>query len=51
MFLQGLDIIGATLALQQQIEDFQRKHWAARPWLQDIGLRTRERLAPPGLAA
>jgi 3-isopropylmalate/(R)-2-methylmalate dehydratase small subunit len=51
MFLQGLDIIGATLALQQQIEDFQRKHWAARPWLQDIGLRTRERLALPGLAA
>jgi 3-isopropylmalate/(R)-2-methylmalate dehydratase small subunit len=51
MFLQGLDIIGATLALQQQIEDFQRKHWATRPWLQDIGLRTRERLALPGLAA
>jgi 3-isopropylmalate/(R)-2-methylmalate dehydratase small subunit len=51
MFLQGLDIIGATLALQQQIEDFQRRHWAARPWLKDVGLRTRERLAPPGLAA
>jgi 3-isopropylmalate/(R)-2-methylmalate dehydratase small subunit len=51
MFLQGLDIIGATLAMQQQIEDFQRRHWAARPWLKDVGLRTRERLEAPGLAA
>lgn len=51
MFLQGLDIIGATLALQDQIDDFQRRHWAARPWLKDIGQVTRERLEPPGLAA
>ena len=51
MFLQGLDIIGATLEMQRQIEDFQRGHWAARPWLKDIGHATRARLEPSGLAA
>lgn len=51
MFLQGLDIIGATLAMQQQIEAFQQRHWAGRPWLKDIAHTTRERLEPAGLAA
>jgi 3-isopropylmalate/(R)-2-methylmalate dehydratase small subunit len=51
MFLQGLDIIGATLALQDQIDAFQRRHWAARPWLKDIGHTTREGLESAGLAA
>lgn len=51
MFLQGLDIIGATLAMQEQIAEFQQRHWAARPWLKDIGHATRARLEPAGLAA
>lgn len=51
MFLQGLDVIGATLAMQDQIGEFQRRHWAARPWLKDIAHSTKARLAPTGLAA
>ena len=51
MFLQGLDVIGATLAMQEQITEFQQRHWAARPWLKDIGHVTRARLEPAGLAA
>src|SRR5437868_1501099 len=32
MFLEGLDMIGATLAMHEQIQAFQHGHWAARPW-------------------
>jgi 3-isopropylmalate/(R)-2-methylmalate dehydratase small subunit len=48
MFLAGLDIIGATLALDKQIKDFQEKHWSARPWLKDVASVTRTRLASAG---
>jgi 3-isopropylmalate/(R)-2-methylmalate dehydratase small subunit len=51
MFLQGLDIIGATLAMGEQIAQFQQGHWAARPWLKNIGHVTKARIAPAGLAA
>jgi 3-isopropylmalate/(R)-2-methylmalate dehydratase small subunit len=51
MFLQGLDIIGATLAMGEQIAQFQQRHWAARPWLKNIGHVTKARIAPAGLAA
>ncbi|WP_322405170.1 3-isopropylmalate dehydratase small subunit [Massilia luteola] len=44
MFLEGLDMIGATLALDERIRDFQRRHEAARPWLKDVARVTRARL-------
>jgi len=46
MFLEGLDMIGATLALEERIQAFQQGHWAARPWLKDVAHTTRARLAP-----
>jgi 3-isopropylmalate/(R)-2-methylmalate dehydratase small subunit len=45
MFLEGLDMIGATLAMRERIQAFQQGHWAARPWLKDIARTTRARLA------
>ncbi|HSI50545.1 MAG TPA: 3-isopropylmalate dehydratase small subunit [Ideonella sp.] len=44
MLLQGLDMVGATLAHATQIEAFAASHFAAQPWLQDRAMRTRERL-------
>lgn len=44
MFLEGLDMIGATLALQEQITAFQQNHWTQRPWLKDIAYTTKARL-------
>jgi len=44
MFLEGLDIIGATLSLQDKINAFQEKHWQQRPWLHNIAHVTRARI-------
>ncbi|WP_050477802.1 3-isopropylmalate dehydratase small subunit [Herbaspirillum rhizosphaerae] len=44
MFLEGLDIIGATLSLQDEISTFQQQHWQRRPWLHDIAHVTRTRI-------
>jgi 3-isopropylmalate/(R)-2-methylmalate dehydratase small subunit len=44
MFLEGLDMIGATLAMHEQIQAFQQGHWAARPWLKDVAHTTKARL-------
>jgi len=44
MFMEGLDMIGATLALQGRIDAFQEAHWAARPWLKEVAYATRARL-------
>jgi 3-isopropylmalate/(R)-2-methylmalate dehydratase small subunit len=44
MFLEGLDMIGATLALDEQIQAFRLRHEAARPWLKDVAHVTRARL-------
>jgi 3-isopropylmalate/(R)-2-methylmalate dehydratase small subunit len=44
MFLQGLDMIGATLALDEQIHAFRLRHEAARPWLKDVAHVTRAHL-------
>jgi 3-isopropylmalate/(R)-2-methylmalate dehydratase small subunit len=32
MYLEGLDVLGATLKLLPQVEAFERTHWAANPW-------------------
>lgn len=44
MFLEGLDMIGATLALNEQITAFQEEHWHNRPWLKNVATQTKERL-------
>ena len=44
MFLQGQDVIGASLAYADQIQAFAQRHWAAQPWVKDVALRTRARL-------
>ncbi|APW39775.1 3-isopropylmalate dehydratase small subunit [Rhodoferax koreense] len=45
MFLEGLDVIGLSLAHQAQIDAFAARHWAAQPWVRDVARKTRERLA------
>ncbi|MFZ6644823.1 3-isopropylmalate dehydratase small subunit [Undibacterium sp. TJN25] len=44
MFLEGLDIIGATLAHKEEIQAFAAEHWLQRPWLQGVAQKTREKL-------
>jgi len=45
MFLQGHDMIGASLALQASIAAFQAAHWSAHPWLRGIGAAVAARRA------
>ena len=45
MFLQGLDMVGATLTLQEDIKAFSASHWKKRPWLKDVAQKVRTRLA------
>jgi len=33
MYLDGLDVLGASHAMLPQIEAFERLHWAANPWV------------------
>lgn len=44
MFLEGLDVIGASLTYADQIAAFAQRHWAAQPWVRDVAQRTRQRL-------
>jgi 3-isopropylmalate/(R)-2-methylmalate dehydratase small subunit len=44
MFLEGVDLIGATLARQDRIQAFARQHWQSQPWVRDVAGLTRERL-------
>jgi 3-isopropylmalate/(R)-2-methylmalate dehydratase small subunit len=44
MFLEGLDMVGATLAMRDQIAGFEATHWQRRPWLKNIAAFTRGRL-------
>ena len=45
MFLDGLDVIGSSLTYRARIDAFAQWHWAAQPWVRDVGRRTMERLA------
>jgi 3-isopropylmalate/(R)-2-methylmalate dehydratase small subunit len=36
MLLEGTDLIGASLAMQREIDAFAVRHWSARPWLRDV---------------
>ncbi|NGM86939.1 3-isopropylmalate dehydratase small subunit [Parapusillimonas sp. SGNA-6] len=44
MFMKGLDLIGASLAYESQIDAFAARHWNQHPWLKDVAGRTRSRL-------
>lgn len=44
MFLDGLDLIGASLAHANAIAGFERKHWERQPWLQSVGALVRARV-------
>jgi 3-isopropylmalate/(R)-2-methylmalate dehydratase small subunit len=44
MFLEGLDVIGSTLTLRNEIRAFEAAHSQARPWLKDIAYAVKARL-------
>ena len=44
MFMNGLDMIGASLEQLPAILAFAEQHWAAQPWVRDVALRTKRRL-------
>ncbi len=44
MFIQGLDMIGASLTYKSQIDAFAAQHWTRHPWLKDVASRVRRRL-------
>lgn len=45
MFMEGLDLIGASLAYKSEIDAFAEQHWRQHPWLKDVASRTRSRLS------
>jgi 3-isopropylmalate/(R)-2-methylmalate dehydratase small subunit len=45
MFIDGLDVIGASLTYRDQITEFAQRHWQAQPWVKDVARRTRDRLS------
>ena len=45
MFLEGLDMIGASLTHKAEIDAFAERHWAAQPWTKDVARLTRTRLS------
>lgn len=47
MLLEGMDVIGLSLAWQAQIDAFAAAHWARHPWLKDVPALTRRRLDGP----
>jgi 3-isopropylmalate/(R)-2-methylmalate dehydratase small subunit len=44
MFLDGVDLIGASLANADAIADFERRHWERQPWLQSVAAVVRARV-------
>ncbi len=44
MFLEGLDMIGASLAHKADITAFAQRHWSRQPWVRDIALLTKHRI-------
>ena len=41
MFLEGLDMIGASLKFKEDITAFSHRHWAQQPWVRDVAARTK----------
>jgi len=44
MLLEGLDVIGASLAHRTEIAALAQRHWTQQPWVRDVARRTKERL-------
>lgn len=44
MFLDGVDLIGASLAHADAIAGFEREHWEQQPWLQSVAGVVRARV-------
>jgi 3-isopropylmalate/(R)-2-methylmalate dehydratase small subunit len=44
MFVEGLDLVGSSLAQRGAIAEFEQAHWAKQPWLRAVATITRERL-------
>lgn len=44
MFLDGMDMVGASLAYKKKILEFANTHWTRQPWARDVALRTMQRL-------
>ena len=44
MFVEGLDLVGASLTQREAIAAFEQAHWAKQPWLRAVATVTRNRL-------
>jgi len=45
MFLDGLDMIGASFKFKDDIAAFAKRHWAQQPWVKDVAARIKPRLS------
>jgi 3-isopropylmalate/(R)-2-methylmalate dehydratase small subunit len=45
MFVDGLDLVGSSLAQRGEIAAFEQVHWAEQPWLKAVAIVTRKRLS------
>lgn len=36
MFIQGLDMIGASVQMLDQVRAFEDRHWKSSPWMKDV---------------
>jgi 3-isopropylmalate/(R)-2-methylmalate dehydratase small subunit len=44
MYVQGQDMVGASLQQLHEVERFEAGHWARHPWMKDLARRVRDRL-------
>ncbi|MCP4284797.1 MAG: 3-isopropylmalate dehydratase small subunit, partial [Gammaproteobacteria bacterium] len=44
MFLEGVDMVGASLEYKDKILEFAKDHWSQQPWVRDVAIRTKQRL-------
>ena len=49
MFLEGLDMIGASIKFKEDITAFSNRNWAQQPWVRDVAERTKLNLILPSL--
>jgi 3-isopropylmalate/(R)-2-methylmalate dehydratase small subunit len=47
MFLEGLDLVGASLLDEEAIAAFEKAHWQRQPWLKGVGAIVTARLRKP----
>ena len=44
MFMEGVDVIGLSLTLRDDIRKFAANHWRGHPWLRDVAGRMKSRI-------